>query len=85
MVLHNSDLECSTSGCPFSDHKFVACSISSPPIYTKAGNEFIGRSYSVKNMTALNAAISSTDFSSVIDNSIKDPNLKLSRPQHDNK
>jgi transcription elongation factor Elf1 len=81
VVLHNSDLECSTSliGCPFSDHKFVACSISSPPIYTKAGNEFIGRSYSVKNMTALNNAISATDFSSVTLESIQDPNIKLGR------
>lgn len=79
VILHNSNLVESVSviGCPFSDHKFVACSLAVKPPLHSFKHEFVGRSYCQKNLDALAIEIEKRLADLAIIKHITDPNNKL--------
>jgi hypothetical protein len=80
VILHNSNFVHDTSviGCPFSDHKFVACSlIVKPSSSLSVIREFVGRSYSQKNLASLKVEVDNRMHHLNKIKNVVDPNNKL--------
>jgi exonuclease III len=80
VILHNSNFLHDTSviGCPFSDHKFVACSLVVKPSSSSfVSREFVGRSYSQKNLASLKVEVDNRMHQLNKIKNVFDPNNKL--------